>query len=85
MQMRNIDGTEFIEMTLTESSCAVGMALHEFAATMPSESTLVSIRRAGRVLIPHGDTVFQVGDKITAFVRSHDKQTLLDCLHGADE
>ncbi|MBN1427219.1 MAG: chloride channel protein [Anaerolineae bacterium] len=85
MQLRNIDGTEFVELTLTEGSCAVGMALHEFAATIPSESTLVSIRRAGRVLIPHGDTIFQVGDRITAFVRSRDRQTLLNCLHGDGE
>ncbi|MBN1310588.1 MAG: chloride channel protein [Anaerolineae bacterium] len=82
MQLRNIDGTEFIEATLEEGSCAAGMVLHEFAETMPSECTLVSIRRAGRVLIPHGDTVFQVGDRITAFVRSQDKQVLLDCLRG---
>jgi CIC family chloride channel protein len=81
MQLRNIDGTEFVEITVEEGSCAAGMALHELAQAMPKECALVSIRRAGRILIPRGNTVFQVGDSITAFVRCQDKQTLLDFLH----
>jgi CIC family chloride channel protein len=76
MKMRNIDGTEFIELTLNESSSAVGKTIGEIANTLPHESILISIRRDGKVLIPHGETKLQLGDRITAFTRSEDVEAL---------
>ena len=69
MKMRNIDGTEFIELVLKEDSPATGKTVSEVASTMPHECILISIRRDGLVLIPHGETQLQVGDQITAFTR----------------
>ncbi len=37
----------------------------------PETATLVSVRRGGSVLIPHGDTTLCVGDTLTGF-GSHD-------------
>ncbi|MCB0046697.1 MAG: chloride channel protein [Caldilineaceae bacterium] len=70
MQIRNIDGTRFADLTIEPTDFAAGKPLHKIAMRMPGECILVSIRRNGRILIPHGDTLFQPGDTVTAFVQS---------------
>jgi len=82
MQLRSEEGTEFVEIPLAQEDRAVGKTLRNVADDLPTECILVSIRRNGRVLIPHGDTVFQPGDQITAFTRSPDAETLFHCLRG---
>ena len=76
MKIRNIDGTDFIELLLAEGDKVVGKSVQEIAPLLPEECILVSIRRNGRMLIPHGDTVFQPEDKITAFVNSRDAEAI---------
>ena len=85
MQMRNIDGTEFIDLVLTDESSAVGKSIGEIAAKLPHECILISIRRDGKVLIPHGQTELLSGDQITAFIQSKDTEKLYQCLHNAEE
>jgi len=82
MQLRNLDGTEFVDLKLKQGDRAVGQTVEDIACVLPHECILISVRRDGRVLIPHGDTTFQVGDHITAFTRSEDGETLHACLHG---
>ena len=60
--LHNIDGTVFSEIALRQGDLAVGKRLAELSPNFPEECILVSIRRAGRLLIPHGDTVFLAGD-----------------------
>ncbi|MFQ5611515.1 MAG: chloride channel protein [Anaerolineae bacterium] len=81
-QLQNLDGTEFVDLVLDAGDRAVGKAVQEIAATMPEECILISVRRDGRVLIPHGDTTFEPGDHITAFIRSKDAEALHRCLRG---
>jgi CIC family chloride channel protein len=76
MQLRDIDGTEFVEIVLTEGDRAVGKSIQEVAKEMPSDCILVSIRRGGRILIPHGDTFLQAGDRVTAFAESRRAEAL---------
>ena len=85
MKMRNIDGTEFIELMLKEDSPATGKTVSEIASTMPHECILISIRRDGLVLIPHGETQLQIGDQITAFTRSEDVERLYISLSRSEE
>jgi CIC family chloride channel protein len=85
MQLRNIDGTEFIDIDLIDSDVIVGRRLSELASRIPADCILISVKRDGRVLIPHGDTMFQAGDKLTAFVRSQDVPSLLHWVHGLSE
>jgi chloride channel protein, CIC family len=80
MQLRNLDGTDFVDLTLSADDNAVGKAVQDIAALMPDDCILISIRRDGRVLIPHGDTLFRTGDQITAFVRSKNTEALHRCL-----
>jgi len=81
MQLRNLDGTEFVDLILKKGDRAVGQTVEDVACIMPHECILISVRRDGRVLIPHGDTIFQASDHITAFIRSEDAETLHACLH----
>ena len=68
MGMRNLDGTEFVEFTLKEGDGAIGKMLSDLASPLPNDCVLISLRRDARLIIPHGDTVFEAGDHITAFV-----------------
>ena len=84
MRVRNIDGTEFIEVRLQADDPSVGSTVQTIAAIMPTECILVSIRRQGRVLIPHGDAVFEAGDIVTAFVTTADVAHVQAALRGAE-
>jgi CIC family chloride channel protein len=68
MHLRNIDGTEFIEIELAEGDSGVGKTVEELAAILPEDCVLISIRRDGQILIPHGSTHLLQGDYVTAFV-----------------
>lgn len=80
MKMRNLDGTEFVELTLKDGSPATGRIVGELASFMPHECILISIRRDGKVLIPHGETRLQKGDQLTAFIRSEYVEKLYQSL-----
>lgn len=78
--MRNLDGTEFVDVSISANDAAVGKSVQEIAPVAPNECIFISIRREAKVLIPHGDTVFQPGDRLTVFVRSKDVAVLQRCL-----
>ena len=80
MQIRNIDGTEFVDLTLDDNSIASGKKIVELAKKLPNDCIFISIRRKGKVLIPHGETTLLSGDQITAFVQSKDTEKLYQCL-----
>ena len=80
MRLRHLDGTEFVDLTLQTDDKAVGRSVQEISGTMPESCILISIRRDGRLLIPHGDSIFQPGDHITAFIRNKDTEALYHCL-----
>jgi CIC family chloride channel protein len=82
MGLRNIDGTEFIEIRLNEQDPAVGKTLQQIAATLPADCVLVSIRRTGRIIIPHGSSVLQTGDRLTAFVSEDVVSDVRACFNG---
>lgn len=82
MALRNVDGTEFIEVRLEEGDRAVGIALKELAGELPQDCVLVSIRQGGILTIPHGHTVFRSGDQITVFVQSHSADAVVRTMRG---
>ncbi|MBT3188351.1 MAG: CBS domain-containing protein [Anaerolineae bacterium] len=85
MKIRNIDGTEFVELVLKENSPATGKTVGEIASALPHECILISIRREGNMLIPHGETELQTGDQLTAFIRSEDVEELYKSLSRREE
>jgi CIC family chloride channel protein len=80
MQRRHVDGTEFVEVHLNEGDKAVGRTVGQVAGQMPDDCILVSVHRDGGTIIPHGDTTFRAGDRVTAFIRSEDATRLFDCM-----
>ncbi len=80
MQLRNLDSTEFVEIELRSGDQAVDKSILEVAPKLPKECILVSIRRNGKMMIPHGDTKLQIGDRITAFVAVSDAASVQNCL-----
>lgn len=79
-QLRNIDGTEFVEVALSAGDSAIGQSVQEISPALPQDAILISIRRAGRVLIPHGTTRFEPGDLVTAFIHTRDIEKLVSAL-----
>ncbi len=58
-------GASFFEMPIPPDSAVNGKLVKD--VHWPETATLVSVRRGGSVLIPHGDTVLCVGDTLTGF------------------
>ncbi len=85
LQMRNIDGTEFVDINIHENSKANGKTIGSLAETLPHDCILISIRRDGKVLIPHGETKLQANDQLTAFIQSKDVERLYSCLRAPKE
>jgi len=71
---------EFVDIRLVAGDNCVGMMVAEFAPSLPKDCALVSILRDGHVIFPHGDTVLQADDQVTAFVRNQDAKELFHCL-----
>jgi CIC family chloride channel protein len=82
-QMQTKETMDFVDVYLSPDDPVIGKTVAEISGIMPKESVLVSITRDKRVIIPHGNTVFQAGDQVTAFIRHQDAQDLFTCLHGA--
>ncbi|MDF1499618.1 MAG: chloride channel protein [Anaerolineales bacterium] len=80
MHLRDIDGTQFVELRLSEGDHGVGRSISKLADMLPEDCVLVSIRRDGRILIPHGSTRLQAGDSITAFVHQSVAGKVRSCL-----
>lgn len=77
-------GTEFIESTFPAGINVIGKSVIDIASCLPKECILIAINRDGKVLIPHGSSVIQEGDQITAFIRSKVIDKLHECIHGQE-
>jgi Trk K+ transport system NAD-binding subunit len=63
-----------------------GRTLKELSDSLPQQSVVVSLRRAnGQMVIPHGNTVIEVGDQLTAYVETASKEVLRSQLLGFEE
>ena len=82
MQMRNIDGTEFVDLNISTEANANGKTISELAEQLPHDCILISVRRDGQVLIPHGETKLQADDQLTAFIQSKDVEQFYTCLRA---
>ena len=82
-QLQQEDETEFVEIFLKAGDPVVGKSLQEVAPTLPLDCVLISVERDGRVIIPHGNTIFRAGDHITAYTRHEDAAKLFGELHNS--
>jgi chloride channel protein, CIC family len=79
IQLRTIDGTEFVKILVSEGDRTNGQSVQDITKSMPSNCILVSIRRGGRLLILHGDTMVHAGDSVPAFAESRRVEELRRC------
>ena len=63
-----------VELTVPGTSSTVGRRVE--ALELPAECVLVTVLRAGEVVIPRGDTTITAGDRIIALIRA-DRQPQL--------
>jgi CIC family chloride channel protein len=82
IDLNDTDGTEFVEVILHQNDRATGQTVASIASQLPTRCVLISIKRDGKTIIPHGDTVFEAGDQITAFVDINDGDGLFHSLRG---
>ncbi len=75
-------GAEFVELEVTPDMWAAGKRVRELC--LPDECILVSIRRDGQLIIPHGDTLLQPGDRVVALVQQGGLGAFQTALIGPD-
>jgi Trk K+ transport system NAD-binding subunit len=74
----------YFDFRIPLGSIADGRMVRE--VSWPEGSTLVSVQRNRKVLVPHGDSLLLAGDVITAFGTPASRQRMIDRLNaGADE
>jgi CIC family chloride channel protein len=82
MQVRETDGTGFIEIQLGSEDAAAGKSIRDVAANAQLDWIIVSVTRDGRTMIPRGDTVLQPGDLLAVFARRDDAEDLRGTIRG---
>jgi CIC family chloride channel protein len=65
LKLGKLGGTQFVELEIGLKSPVLGRKLREMQ--LPESCIVVSVQRGRKVIIPHGDTVLGVGDKVVAF------------------
>ncbi len=65
-RLRDLLGHEIVEVKVRPDCPLLGNPLREIK--LPRDSIIVSIRKGGRAVFPHGDTIFREGDVVVANV-----------------
>ncbi len=69
------------EVTLAEGSLANDREIQELG--LPRDSTVVAVIRAGRVIVPRGDTMVRLGDEVIVLVTAESEDEVRHILTGA--
>ena len=69
-----------VEVTLADDSPAKGTPLSDM--DVPRDASIVAVVRAGRVVVPRGDTVMQVGDEVLVLVTADGEDKVKKLLIG---
>lgn len=82
LRLGRVTGVEFVELVVSHGGPMAGRAVKDL--NLPKECVLVSIHRGRGLVLPHGDTVLQPGDKVVALVH-HDRVRQLQQAFGLAE
>ncbi len=80
IRQRTQPGAAFYEVPVPADSPISGARVRDIR--WPEGATLVSVRRQARVIIPHGNTILESGDVITAFGTGESRVELAYVLEG---
>ncbi len=67
-------GVEVVECKVEAGSALAGRSLSD--VKWPQDSLVASVQRGGRLIIPHGKTVMEVGDKLSVVARREDEDAV---------
>ena len=79
LRLKRTDKMKFLEIVIPHDSQCITKSVSDVAPQLPYDCVIVSIRRHGTLLVPHGDTKFLPSDIVSCFVRSADEERLRDC------
>jgi CIC family chloride channel protein len=82
LSLSNKSDVSIAQLTISSDSQAVHATIAAIKPHLPHDCVIVSIRRHGQVLIPHGDTVLQANDQVKVFIRSQEEARLRAYLSG---
>lgn len=71
---------KFIEIEIVPESRATNQTIADLAQEFPYDCVVVSIKRQGALMVPHGDTVLLPDDIVSVFVRRTDEAQVRQCL-----
>jgi CIC family chloride channel protein len=74
------DHLEVIHLLVNEGSAIAGKKVSEIASLLPEDSLLVSIKKDGRGVIPHGSTLISPDDYLTIIVDRDDIENLKEII-----
>lgn len=83
-EMHVTEGTEFVEVQISDGDPSAGKAIQEIASSLPNDCILVSINRGGKTIIPHGDDILAAGDILTVFATVSAVKPMMGCLKATD-
>jgi trk system potassium uptake protein len=66
VRLLQFEDAQMVEVTLAESSPAIGKGLATLG--MPRDASVVAVIRDRHVIVPHGETVLQKGDEVLVLV-----------------
>jgi CIC family chloride channel protein len=67
-------GVEVVECEVEAGSALAGRTLSEIE--LPQDCLVAGIRRGGRLIIPHGKTVLEIGDQLSVVARREDEDAI---------
>jgi trk system potassium uptake protein len=71
-----------VEVTLAQNAPVVDRALKDI--DMPRDATVVAVVRGEHVVMPRGDTIFEVGDEVLAMVTPDSEENVRGILTGEE-
>jgi trk system potassium uptake protein TrkA len=69
-----------VEVTLAENAPVVDQAIRDL--DIPRDATIVAVVRGEHVVMPRGDTIFEVGDEVLAMVTTDSEDDVRQILTG---
>lgn len=83
LRLGRVTGVEFVEVEVSPDSPAAGKRVKELH--VPEECIIVSVRRNRRILIPHGDTRIETGNKVVVLAASESLPQVWKELKGTEK
>jgi CIC family chloride channel protein len=85
LELEKEDEMEIVNLVVAENAQVIGQTVKEIASEMPADSLLVSIKRDGRRMIPHGDTVIAAEDQVSVIQNRNSIESVYKLFHKPED